>query len=287
MKTLGFVLIVTVLIMIILSFGMIVGGKYMLHDSGIPLKTQLIEETSPQKIMTFFAHPDDEIAVGGTLLALKKSGHKLVMVCLTKGEAGPTGGLVEQDELGETRALELAKVAEILGAEKLELFDFPDSGLSGIEMDTIKGLALEMIQKHQPDYIVSYDSRVGLYGHPDHRKVSQAMEEVYLEQKGNADFPVKKLFQVTLSPKQIKIALQLAPGFQRNYPKEGPGLPIPDFAVKTTPYFSTLEKMMDAHATQQEVFRDLLPYREEIPGFIYSRIFDREYFWEVSSFNSK
>jgi len=283
MKTLGFILFITVLIMIILSFGMVFIGRYLLHDSGIPLNTQLIEDTCPRKIMTFFAHPDDEIAVGGTLLALKKAGHKLVMVCLTKGEAGPTGGLVEQDKLGEARAFELEKVARILGAEKLELFDFQDSGLSGIEMDTIKGLALEMIQKHQPDYIISYDSRVGLYGHPDHRKVSQAMEELFLEQKGNTDFPVKKLFQVTLSPKQIKIALQLAPGFQRNYPKEGPGLPVPDFAVKTTPYFSNLEKMMDAHATQQEVFRDLLPYREEIPGLIYSRIFDREYFWEVKN----
>jgi hypothetical protein len=69
------------------------------------------------------------------------------MVCLTKGEAGPTGGLVERDELGETRAVELAKVAEILGADKLELFDFPDSGLSGISLDTLKSLALEMIQR--------------------------------------------------------------------------------------------------------------------------------------------
>jgi len=24
-----------------------------------------------------------------------------------------------------------------------------------------------------------------------------------------------------------------------------------------------------------------LPYREHVPEFIYSRIFDREYFWEV------
>jgi len=281
MKQVGMILLVSVVIMLILSFGMVFGGKFLLHDKGIPLKKQLVEEADPQRIMTFFAHPDDEIAVGGTLLASRKAGHKLVMVCLTKGEAGPTGGLVEQDQLGETRALELAKVAQILGAEKLELFDFPDSGLSGISLDTLKGVALEMIRKHQPDYIISYDSRVGLYGHPDHRKVSKAMEEVFLEYRGKSDFPVKKLYQVTLSPKQINIALQLAPGFKRNYPKDGPSLPRPDFAVKTTPYFSTLEKMMEAHATQQEVFRDLLPYREEIPGVIYSRIFDREYFWEV------
>jgi N-acetylglucosamine malate deacetylase 2 len=253
----------------------------MLHNAEIVVRLHLFEESEPQTVMVFFAHPDDEIAVGGTLLDLRSQGHELVMVYLTKGEAGPTGGLVKQEELGVARALEMEKVAEILGAKSLEMFDFPDSGLRNLPLDTFKILAREMIQKHQPDYVISYDSEVGLYGHSDHRMVSKAMEEVYLEERQNPGFPVKKLFQVTLSPKQIETALKIAPGFQRNYPKEGPGLPVPDFAIKTTPYFSTLVSMMDAHATQQEVFRDLLPYREEVPVFLYSRIFDREYFWEV------
>ena len=241
---------------------------------------QLIEDSSPQAVMTFFSHPDDEIAVGGTLLSLKEAGHRIVLVCLTKGEAGPTGGLVDREELAETRAGELKKVAEILGAQ-LELFDYPDSGLKEISLDTLKLVAIEMIQKHQPDYVISYDSKVGLYGHPDHVMTSKAMEEVFQEKRETEGFSVKMLYQVTLSPKQIQIALKLAPGFQRNYPKQGPGLPYPDFAVKTTSYFSTLVQLLEAHATQQEVFRDLLPYREETPSFIYSRIFDREYFAEA------
>ena len=253
----------------------------MLHNDDIVLESRLFQEDEPQKVMVFFAHPDDEIAVGGTLLALKKLGHELVMVYLTKGEVGPTGGLVKQEELGEARALEMRKVSEILGAQALELFDFPDSGLKNLPLDTFKIVAREMIQKYQPDYVISYDSEVGLYGHPDHRMVSKAMEEVFLEGKNTHGFAVKKLYQVTLSPKQIEIALKIAPGFQRNYPRVGKGLPMPDFAVKTTPYFSTLVKMMETHATQQEVFRDLLPYRKQVPEFFYSRIFDREYFWEV------
>ena len=280
MKQVGIIILVVVLIAMVLLAGLMLWGRFMLHNSEIPVKSQLIEETTPQTIMTFLSHPDDEIAVGGTLLSLKEAGHRIILVCLTKGEAGPTGGLVEREHLGETRATELQQVADILGA-KLELFDFPDSGLKEVPLDTLKQLAFEMIQKYQPDYIISYDSRVGLYGHPDHVMTSKAMEEVFLENKGIGNFPVKKLFQLTLSPKQIQIALKIAPGFQRNYPKEGPGLPIPDFAVKTTPYFDTLVKMIEAHATQQEVFRDLLPYREETPSFIYSRIFDREYFAEV------
>lgn len=280
MKQVGIVVLVVALIAIILLAGLMLWGRFMLHNREIPVRTQLFEEATPQTVMTFFAHPDDEIAVGGTLLSLKDAGHRIVLVCLTKGEAGPTGGLVEREDLAETRAVELQKVASILGA-KLELLDFPDSGLKEIPLDSLKQVALEMIQKHRPDYIISYDSKVGLYGHPDHVITSKSIEEVFLEKRGNIDFPVKNLFQLTLSPKQIQIALKIAPGFQRNYPKEGPGLPVPDFAVKTTPYFDTLVKMIEAHATQQEVFRDLLPYREETPSFIYSRIFDREYFWDV------
>lgn len=253
----------------------------MLHNADIPKKTHLLDDAQSQKVMVFFAHPDDEIAVGGTLLDLRKQGHELVMVYLTKGEAGPTGGLVKQEELGDARSKEMKMVSEILGAEKLEMFDFPDSGLKDLPLDTFKIVAREMIQKHQPDVVISYDSKVGLYGHPDHRMVSQAMEEVFLENKNSPGFPVKKLYQVTLSPKQIEIALKIAPGFQRNYPKTGEGLPVPDFSIGTTPYFPTLVSMMEAHATQEEVFRDLLPYREELPEFIYSRIFDREYFREV------
>jgi len=281
LKSFGIILILIILIIVALGSGMIWWGRSMLHDKDIPLKSQLFQAEGPQKVMVFFAHPDDEIAVGGTLLALKSQGHELVMVYLTKGEAGPTGGLVRQEELGNARAIEMKKVSEILGAQALELFDFPDSGLKNLPLDTFKIVASEMIEKHLPDIVVSYDSKVGLYGHPDHRIVSKAMEEVFLEGKITPGFSVKKLFQVTLSPKQIQIALKIAPGFQRNYPKTGEGLPVPDFSVGTTAYFSTLVSMMEAHATQQAVFRDLLPYREQVPEFIYSRIFDREYFFEV------
>lgn len=281
MKKLGIIFLVSILAFTGMGIGLVLWGRSLLHNPEIPVQKHLLEETESQTIMVFFAHPDDEIAVGGTLLDLRDQGHELVLVYLTKGEAGPTGGLVSQEELGAARELEMKKVSKILRAQALEMFDFPDSGLKNLPLDTFKIVAREMIEKYRPDYIISYDSEVGLYGHPDHRMVSKAMEEVFLEEKQSPGFSVKKLFQVTLSPKQIEIALKIAPGFQRNYPRDGRGLPVPDFSVKTTPYFATLVSMMESHATQQEVFRDLLPYREQVPVFIYSRIFDREYFWEV------
>ncbi|WP_304517641.1 PIG-L deacetylase family protein [Cecembia rubra] len=280
MKHIGLILAVSILVIMVLTAFFMLFARFMIQDSSIPVRSGLIDSSSSKTIMTFFAHPDDEIAVGGTLLDASKAGHKVVLVCLTKGEAGPTGGMVERNQLAQVRAEELRRVAGIIGAEALEIFDFPDSKLDQVEFREIKELAIHMIEKYQPDYLITYDSRIGLYGHKDHRVVSKAMEEIYLERKGSHAFPVKQYFQVTLCKKQIEIAMKLSSGFQRNYPKEGPGLPVPDFAVRTTQYFPDLLNMISAHATQHEVLGDFFPYYDKIPVWIYGRIFDREYFYQ-------
>ncbi|RZS97255.1 PIG-L deacetylase family protein [Cecembia calidifontis] len=280
MKHIGIILAVGILVVMVLTAFLMLLGRYMLQDSSIPVKSSLINSQYPKTIMTFFAHPDDEIAVGGTLLQASHAGHKIVLVCLTKGEAGPTGGLVDRKDLAQTRSEELKQVAGILGAEAVEIFDYPDSGLDQVDFKEIKDLALSMVKKYQPDVLITYDSKIGLYGHKDHRTVSKAMEDVYLKHKGSADFSAQQYFQVTLSKKQIEMALKLSSGFKRNYPKEGPGLPVPDFSVRTTSYFPDLLNMIAAHATQHEVLGDFFPYYDKIPAWIYARIFDREYFYE-------
>lgn len=233
--------------------------------------------------MTFFPHPDDEIAVSGTLHELRKAGSELILVCLTKGEAGPTGGLVEQAQLGELRAQELANVAELLQAAKLELLNLQDGGLIDLPFDSLRSLAKNFIELHQPDLVITYDSKVGLYGHDDHLLSGKAMEEVYLENKNNPGFPVKELWQVTLSPNQIEIALKLSEGFKKRYPQNGEkGLPLPTFYIYTQSNFHLVKQGMELHKSQREVFQDLMPYYDQVPAFIYSRLFDREYFYKVN-----
>jgi len=280
MKHIGIILAVSILVVLVLTAILMLLGRFMIQDSNIPLQPGLIDAQSPKTIMTFFAHPDDEIAVGGTLLQANRAGHRIILICLTKGEAGPTGGLVDRSDLAQTRSEELKRVAGILGAEALEIFDFPDGGLDLVNLEEIMDVAISMINKYQPDVMITYDSKIGLYGHKDHRIVSKAMEDVYLSHKGSDDFSVQQYFQVTLSKKQIEMALRLSSGFQRNYPKDGPGLPVPDFAVRTTSFFPDLLNMIGAHATQKDVLGDFFPYHDKIPAWIYARIFDREYFYQ-------
>lgn len=270
------------MILLLFPFILILVGRSQLHNSDIPQKESLVESTFKLRILAFFPHPDDEVTVSGTLMKLIDQGHEVYLVCLTKGEAGNSGEAYSKEELADLRSLEMQRSAELIGVEKLHLLDYPDGGLDEMGLNSIKGIALAWINQLQPDVLISYDSKVGLYGHSDHKLSGIAMEQVFLENSEKTNFSPAHLFQVTLSPKQIQVALKLSSGFQRNYPKDlSKGLPTPDFSVSTQSYFHRVLDVMKAHQTQQAVLKDLMPYHDKVPSWIYSRIFDREYFHEV------
>lgn len=267
--------------LLLAPFLLIVIGNHLLHDSGIPENPKLIPAKNNQVILAFFPHPDDEITVAGTLHQLASEGHVVHLVCLTKGEAGNTFGKLDKSELAEIRSKELQNSADLIGVE-LHLFNYPDSGLKNLGLDSLISIANHWINELNPDILISYDSKVGLYGHDDHRLTGQAMENLYLSRKNESDFSPSALYQVTLCSKQIDIALKLSDGFQKNYPKdEGKGLPEPDFSINTQKEFSTVLKAMHAHESQKEVLKDLMPYHDKVPVWIYSRVFGREYFRQV------
>ena len=45
------------------------------------------ENTSSPRILGFFAHPDDELSVGGTLARYAAGGASVTLICATRGEA--------------------------------------------------------------------------------------------------------------------------------------------------------------------------------------------------------
>ncbi|KPQ05700.1 MAG: putative LmbE-like protein [Algoriphagus marincola HL-49] len=267
--------------LLLAPFLLIVIGNQLLHDSGIPEKARLIPAKNKQVILAFFPHPDDEITVAGTLHQLVSEGHAVHLVCLTRGESGNAFGKFDKEELAEIRSRELQKSADLIGVT-LHLLKYPDSGLKDLGLDSLINIANHWINEFNPDILVSYDSKVGLYGHDDHRLTGQAMENLYLSRKNESNFSPSALYQVTLCSKQIEVALKLSEGFKRNYPKgKGEGLPIPDFSINTQKEFSTVLKAMYVHESQKEVLKDLMPYHDQVPVWIYSRVFGREYFRQV------
>ncbi|UZD23169.1 PIG-L family deacetylase [Algoriphagus halophytocola] len=281
-KGIKITLIIGISIVVLVPLVLIGLGRRLLHDSSIPQQELLFRADSAKTILAFFPHPDDEVTVAGTLMKMNNVGHRVILVCLTQGEAADTNGAYTPEELAEIRTLEMNHAAEVIGAEYLELLSYPDGGLANMGVDSIKSIALQAIQKFKPDALISYDSKVGLYGHPDHKLTGLALEQLFQDMVGKSGFSPRALFQVTLSPKQIDLAMKMSKGFQENYPIDPTqGLPNPSFYIKTTAYFDRVMEVVSGHASQAETLQDLLPYHDVVPGFIYSRIFDREYFYEV------
>lgn len=90
------------------------------------------------------AHPDDsEMAMGGTLLLLKRAGYSICNVSLTRGESGTFGS-------SEIREKEFRQAQKYLGAEGV-LLDFPDTALENSLEARLK--VVELIRKVKPDII--------------------------------------------------------------------------------------------------------------------------------------
>lgn len=281
-KILGILALALVLLVVASPFVLIYWGRSSLHDSDIPQQEQLIPTTPRQKVLALFPHPDDEVTVAGTLMGLKAAGHELVLVCLTRGEKGNAANIPSEAALASLRTAEMIQSAKLLGVDTLILLNYADGGLVDLGKDSLEAIVYQLLASQKPDILLSYDAKVGLYGHSDHLLTGKAMESVFLRHRGEAGFAPKQLFQVTLSKKQIAVALKLSAGFKKNYPRDPAlGLPIPDFSIGTQAYFSRTLHVMQAHQTQKKVLQDLMPYHDKVPQWIYSRVFDREYFREV------
>ena len=144
-------------------------------------------QNTPLKILTFFAHPDDEtVFLGGTLAFLAEHGAQVHYISATRGEGGEMGEppICERADLGGVRENELACAVKSLGGVNLAFLGFqdPEVGPEG-ELYTfsdglepiVKGLA-KFLLEIQPDVILTHGPE-GEYGHPAHIQAHRAMME--------------------------------------------------------------------------------------------------------------
>ena len=136
-------------------------------------------------LVCFHAHPDDEaISTGGLMATAADAGHRVVLVCATRGELGePEEGILDEgEELWERRIIELGTSCEILGAEAPRFLDYEDSGMVGepsndnpacfwqADHDEATSRLVEILREVDADVLTIYDDHGG-YGHPDHLRV--------------------------------------------------------------------------------------------------------------------
>ena len=121
-------------------------------------------------ILAVFAHPDDEsLACGGTIARAADAGARVILLCASRGEAGPSGdpALVADGDLGRVRTKELREAAAILGVSEVLVKDHPDGELRWDDVPELHAEIAAALREFRPDAVMTFGED-GLYWHPDH-----------------------------------------------------------------------------------------------------------------------
>jgi len=117
-------------------------------------------------ILAFGVHPDDvELGCAGSLLAAVAEGKKVGIIDLTQGELGTRG-------TAETRAVEAANAAKILGIHYRENLKMADGFLQNDELHQRK--IIEVIRRFRPSIIFANAPEDR---HPDHGKSAKLVAD--------------------------------------------------------------------------------------------------------------
>jgi LmbE family N-acetylglucosaminyl deacetylase len=228
-------------------------------------------------LVLFHAHPDDEaIATGGTMARAASEGHRVVLVCATRGELGevPNGYLADGETLTDRREAELHAAAEILGCARVAFLGYRDSGMDGEPTNTDDGAfaaadieeaarrLAAILREEDAEVLTVYDEN-GNYGHPDHIQVHRvgiraaelaATPRVY-EATINRDY----LLELMAARAEEMAEIEGAPD------PEAMNLGMPAEVITTTvdvrPWVAAKRAAMAAHASQigDESFFMMMP----------------------------
>jgi LmbE family N-acetylglucosaminyl deacetylase len=140
-----------------------------------------------KRLLSAYAHPDDEQGVSGLMHKYASEGVDVTLVCATRGEAGEIapGVNATPENLGQVREEELRCAADKIGVKNVYLLGYRDSGMLGTPENNdarclwqanlfeVAEKLTRLIRRHQPQVMLTFDPNGG-YGHPDHIKIHQA-----------------------------------------------------------------------------------------------------------------
>ena len=137
------------------------------------------------KILTIFAHPDDEtMFAGGIIALLNRGGAQTHFLCATRGEGGELGepAVSTRVDIHRARERELERAIEALGGGSLSFLGFQDPQIGDNEQlfpytDDFKGLVDKIrshIQQFEFEAVFTHGTN-GEYGHPGHILTNKAV----------------------------------------------------------------------------------------------------------------
>ena len=123
-----------------------------------------------EHVLAVTARPGQESAeLGGLMYAFRRSGARLSLLCLTRGEASPFNSGYAR--LEAVRPWELQLAASVLGIGSTTVGSYPDGGLSRYPITELTERIQRAIREHRPDLLLVIDP---VAGDPDDTAVAIA-----------------------------------------------------------------------------------------------------------------
>jgi LmbE family N-acetylglucosaminyl deacetylase len=223
-------------------------------------------------LVCFHAHPDDEsIATAGTMAAAAAAGHRVILVCATRGERGEViaGVLDEGEQLGIRRTSETYTAAAALGVHRVEFLGYLDSGMIDeadnehpgsfwqADVDHAANRLAAILTEEAADIVTIYDDHGG-YGHPDHIQVHR------VGARAAAIAGTPKVYESTMNRTAMiaGIESQIEAGVIDPEEWDGPDFSDPDsidfgspeeiitHSIDVTAHVAAKRRAMAAHASQ-------------------------------------
>lgn len=137
-------------------------------------------------LLALFAHPDDEISIGGTLARYASEGVPITLVIATRGEAATIycDDCATPETLAQVRTNEMERSCHALGIQDLRWLDWPDGKVNEVERVQAVQKVLEIVREVEPQVVITHPSD-GLYPHPDHIALWEIAHEAWQLGAGN------------------------------------------------------------------------------------------------------
>ncbi len=243
-------------------------------------------------LVCFHAHPDDEVfTTGGVMRLAADAGHRVVVVTATDGALGevPDGLLTDGEPLTARRRAELEASVGILGAQRLVMMGYADSGMAGTadnddpdafanaDVEQVAGELAAVLRAEGCQVLTVYDPN-GNYGHPDHIQVHR----VGVRAAELAEVP--HVYEATANRDHIRTMMSLNPQWSSEAaPPEMDsfGLPADELttAVDVSSTMAAKHAAMVAYASQIGDFGPFL----ELPAEALAGAFGTEWFRKRSA----
>jgi N-acetylglucosamine malate deacetylase 2 len=243
------------------------------QDNTIP--ELAIEVSDATRVLVIMPHADDETIAGGLIAFLKDKGASIHLLTLC--------------EHNEVRLKELHCAASKLGIEKVEIAGFVNNTWDDImqndinfwydNKDSIKNVIAGKINAFNPGILITYDSEIGGYGHPEHRISAELTESICREKSTSPENVPVTIFQITLSEKLEKFLVSSSPGYELSKKLTGSdGLPKPDVSIDIRKYWPVKNEAAKCHRSQADIMeRFYISYDKKLE-IEHINAFSKEYY---------